>query len=286
MQKVALIGLGVMGSGMAANWLKKGFGLSIYNRTRGKADAFAKDGARVAASPREAAEGADVIVAMVADDAASRGVWLGADGALAGAKKGAVAVEMSTLTPDWVKELAAAAKAKGIGFLDAPVGGSKAAAAGGQLVLFVGGDKAALDQARPALEAVSGKINLLGPAGTGATWKLINNLLVAVHVAALAEALALAKKTGFDPNVAAELIKASASASPAVATKLPRMVESRYGETDFALKHMLKDTRYALALARQHGIDLSLVAPTTRLLEKAAAMDKGDLDFAVVAEAV
>src|ERR1700761_1506352 len=102
MQRVAILGLGIMGAGMAANWLAKGFELSIWNRTRAKAEALAGKGAKVAATPREAAQGADFIFAMVADDDASRGVWLGADGALAGAKNGAVAVESSTLTPDWV----------------------------------------------------------------------------------------------------------------------------------------------------------------------------------------
>ncbi len=125
MQRVAILGLGIMGGGMAANWLAKGFAVSVWNRTRAKAEALAGKGAKIAATPREAATGADFIFAMVADDAASRSVWLGADGALAGAKSGAIGVESSTLTPDWVRELARQAQAKGVGFLDAPVGGSR-----------------------------------------------------------------------------------------------------------------------------------------------------------------
>src|SRR5271163_3110302 len=140
MQRVALLGLGTMGAGMAANWLAKGFDLTVWNRTRARTHALADKGARVATTPREAAEGADCVFAMVADDTASRAVWLGDDGALAGAKTGAVVVESSTLTPDWVRELAGRARAKGCAFLDAPVGGSRQAAASGELRLFVGGD--------------------------------------------------------------------------------------------------------------------------------------------------
>src|SRR5271165_4448006 len=117
MQSIALLGLGATGAGMAANWLNKGFPLTVWNRTPGKAEAFAAMGARVAQTPREAAEDADVIVAMVSDDEASRAVWLGVSGALAGAKSGAICIESSTLSPDWVRELAGLAQARGCRFL-------------------------------------------------------------------------------------------------------------------------------------------------------------------------
>ena len=253
MQRVALLGLGTMGAGMAANWLAKGFPLSVWNRTPAKAQALAEKGAKAAATPREAAEGADCIFAMVADDAASRAVWLGADGALAGAKPGAVVVESSTLTPDWVRELAGHARAKGCGFLDAPVGGSRQAAASGELRLFVGGDAATLDKARPALVAIGSKIDLLGPAGAGATWKLINNQLIAAQVAALGEALDVARKAGFRPVQISSLILNGAASSPIVKIKLPSMLDGDYDEPDFALSLMLKDARYAAALAQSLG---------------------------------
>ncbi len=155
MQRIALLGVGTMGAGMAANWLKKGFPLTMWNRTPARAAPFAAKGATIAATPREAAEGADIIVAMVADDDASRDVWLGPSGALENAKPGAILIESSTLTPDWVRELAGKAEERGCRFLDAPVGGSRTAAAAGQLVLFVGGDAETLEAARPALEAVA-----------------------------------------------------------------------------------------------------------------------------------
>ena len=283
MQRVALLGLGTMGAGMAANWLAKGFGLTVWNRTRARTQALADKGARVATTPREAAEGADCVFAMVADDTASRGVWLGDDGALAGAKTGAVVVESSTLTPDWVRELAGHARAKGCAFLDAPVGGSRQAAASGELRFFVGGDAATLDKARPALIAIGSKIDLLGPAGAGATWKLINNQLVAAQVAALGEALDVARRAGFRPVQISSLILNGAALSPIVKMKLPSMLNGDYDEPDFALSLMLKDARYAAALAQSLGAPADLVSGAVTAFARAEAKGLGAKDIAAVA---
>jgi 3-hydroxyisobutyrate dehydrogenase len=283
MQRVALLGLGTMGAGMAANWLAKGFQLSVWNRTHARAQALAGKGARVATTPREAAEGADCVFAMVADDAASRAVWLGDDGALAGAKTGAVVVESSTLTPDWVRELAGHARAKGCAFLDAPVGGSRQAAASGELRLFVGGDAATLDKARPALIAIGSKIDLLGPAGAGATWKLINNQLIAAQVAALGEALDVARKAGFRPVQISSLILNGAASSPIVKMKLPSMLSGDYDEPDFALSLMLKDARYAAALAQSLGAPAELISSAVKAFARAEAKGLGAKDIAAVA---
>ena len=283
MQRVALLGLGTMGAGMAANWLAKGFGLTVWNRTRTRTQALADKGARVATTPREAAEGADCVFAMVADDAASRAVWLGDDGALAGAKTGAVVVESSTLTPDWVRELAGRARARGCVFLDAPVGGSRQAAASGELRFFVGGDAATLDKARPALIAIGSKIDLLGPAGAGATWKLINNQLIAAQVAALGEALDVARKAGFRPVQISSLILNGAASSPIVKMKLPSMLNGDYDEPDFALSLMLKDARYAAALAQSLGASADLVSSAVKAFARAEAKGLGAKDIAAVA---
>jgi 3-hydroxyisobutyrate dehydrogenase len=283
MQRVALLGLGVMGAGMASNWLAKGFALSVFNRTPARAEALAAKGARVAATPREAAGGADFIFAMVADDAASRSVWLGADGALEGAKRGAVAVESSTLTPDWVRELARHAEAMGCGFLDAPVGGSRQAAESGDLRFFAGGEPATFEAARPALSAVGSKLDLLGPVGAGATWKLINNQLVASQTAALAEALAVAEKAGFEKARISELILAGAAASPIVKVKLKRMLEQDFEPADFALRLMLKDARYATALAQSLVAPADVISGAAKAFARAEAKGLGDKDFAAVA---
>ena len=283
MQRVAILGLGVMGAGMAANWLAKGFELSVWNCTPAKAQALAGKGAKVAATPREAAAGADFIFAMVADDDASRSVWLGADGALAGAKIGAVMVESSTLTPDWVRELGGHARAKGCGFLDAPVGGSRQAAESGELRLFVGGEPATFEAARPALAAVGSKMDLLGPIGAGATWKLINNQLAAAQIAALAEALEVAKKAGFKKEQISELILAGAAASPIVKLKLPRMLAQDFEPADFALHLMLKDARYAAALAQSLGAPADMISGAATAFARGEAKGLGAKDIAAVA---
>jgi 3-hydroxyisobutyrate dehydrogenase len=283
MQRIALLGVGTMGAGMAANWLKRGFPLRVWNRTPARAAPVAAQGATIAATPREAAEGADIIVSMVADDDASRSVWLGASGALEGAKPGAIVIESSTLTPDWVRELGAKAQELGCRFLDAPVTGSRPHAAAGQLVLFIGGDAETLEAARPALEAVAQRIDPLGAVGAGATWKLINNMLIATQAAGLAEALAFATKSGFTPDRIAALIGSSAAASPIVQVKLPRMIDGQFDETDFALYLMLKDTRYAVALAEELGAPHDMIAAAEAAFARAEAKGLGAKDFAAVA---
>jgi 3-hydroxyisobutyrate dehydrogenase len=282
MQRVAILGLGIMGGGMAANWLAKGFEVAVWNRTTAKAEALAGKGAKVAATPREAATGADFIFAMVADDDASRSVWLGNDGALAGAKSSAIGVESSTLSPDWIRELGRQAQAKGCGFLDAPVGGSRAAAEGGELRFFVGGDPKTYEAARPALAAVGTRMDLLGPLGAGATWKLINNQLAAGQIAALAEALEVAKKAGFRDEQISELILGGAPASPIVKLKLPRMLARDFEPADFALNLMLKDARYAAALAQSLGAPAGMIEGAAKAFARADAKGLGAKDIAAV----
>lgn len=283
MQRIALLGVGTMGAGMAANWLKKGFPLTIWNRTPARAEPLVAEGATIAATPREAAEGADIVVAMVADDDASRAVWLGPTGALESAKPGAILIESSTLSPDWVRELAGKAEERGCRFLDAPVGGSRSAAAAGQLIFFVGGDAETVEAARPAMEAVALSVNHVGATGAGATWKLVNNMLIAIQTAGLAEALAFARKSGFAPEQISALIGASAAASPIVQLKLPRMIEGEFDETDFALTLMHKDARYAVALAENLGAPHDMIAAAEAAFARAEAKGLGMKDFAAVA---
>ena len=171
--RIAFLGVGIMGSGMARRLLAAGFPVAVYNRGREKAAALAAAGATAADSPRRAAAGAGVILSMVADDAAARAVWLGGDGALAGAAAGSVIVECSTATVGWVRELASLAAARNCEFLDAPVTGSRVHAAAGELNFLVGGSAATLEKVRPVLAAMSKSISLIGPVGSGALIKLI-----------------------------------------------------------------------------------------------------------------
>ncbi len=285
-ERVALIGVGIMGGGMAANWLRKGFEVSVYNRTRAKAEALATSGVRVADTPAAAARDADYIVAMVSDDEASRAVWLGADGAVAAARPDAVLIETSTLSPGWIRELAAVVKQSGRGFLEAPVGGSKGAAAEGKLTMFVGGDEETLERARHVLEAVSVKVTRIGENGAGASWKLINNMMASTHLAILAEGLAFAEKAGVDLALAAELIRGGASASPVATLKLPRMLERNFDDPDFALDMMVKDITYITQLARELGVGLEVAAGTQKLLLRSQERGNGQKDFSAIAEGV
>jgi 3-hydroxyisobutyrate dehydrogenase len=284
-QSVALLGLGTMGSGMVANLLKAGFPLAVWNRSRAKAEAFAAQGARVAATPADAARGANVVVSMLADDAASRAVWLGADGALAAAEEGAVLVESSTVTPAWIAELEAAARARGLDFLDAPVTGSRAQAANGQLSFLVGGPSEALEAVRPVLEAMSKEILSLGPVGSGAKLKLINNFLCGVQVASLAEGIAWIERSGLDREQALAFLKSGAPGSPLLGNLSARMTSRDYA-VNFLLKLMSKDLLYAGKAAAESGVELTTAANARMLFEQAVAQGYGDEDMSAVIEPV
>ncbi len=285
-QRIALLGLGIMGAGMAANWQKNGFPLTVYNRTRSKTAAFAAQGARIADTPADAARNADVILSMVTDDNASRALWLGDSGILSGAKPGTLMIESSTISPDWARTLGREVTARGYEFLEAPVTGSKAAAADGQLVLFIGGEPSTLEKARPALEGISRQINFMGAVGMAATWKLINNMMIAAQMVAVSEALALAHKAGLDMAQVAALIANGASASPIVKGKLPRLTEHHFTDTEFALSNMLKDTRYALAMAEQFGVPLEVVKAASATYTRADERGLGQQDMSAVIEVI
>jgi 3-hydroxyisobutyrate dehydrogenase len=282
-QSVALLGLGTMGAGMAANLLKAGFPLTVWNRSRAKAEAFAEQGARVAETPADAARGASVILSMLADDPASRTVWLGSDGALAAAEKGAVLVDSSTVSPAWIAELADAAAARGVSLLDAPVTGSRAQAAGGQLSFLVGGPSEALATARPVLEAMSKEIVHLGPVGSGAKLKLVNNFLCGVQIASLAEGMVWLERSGLDRDKALEFLKSGAAGSPLLANISARMANKDYG-VNFYLKLMSKDLKYAGEAAEERGVDLTTAANARALFEQAIAQGYADKDMSAVVE--
>jgi 3-hydroxyisobutyrate dehydrogenase len=289
-QSVALLGLGTMGIGMAANLLKAGFPLTVWNRTTAKAQPLAEKGARVAASPADAAKGAQVILSMVADDAASRAAWLGENGAgengaLAAAEKGAVLIESSTLSPAWVAELAHAATERGVQFIDAPVTGSRVQAEGGQLSFLAGGDEAAVNSARPVFLAMGKEVIHLGPAGSGAKLKLINNFLAAVQIASLAEGLTWIERSGLDRDKALSYLKSGAPGSPLLAGISARMTERNY-DVNFLLRLMTKDIRYAESEAASCDVELSTAMAARRRFEEAIEQGYGEKDMSAVIEPV
>ena len=282
-EKVALLGLGTMGSGMAANLLKVGFSLSVYNRTTAKAQALAGAGAHLASTPEEAAKGAAVVISMLADDAASRNVWMGKDGALAAVDQGAVLIESSTVSPAWIAELAGLAKQHGAELLDAPVTGSRTQAEAGQLSFLVGGSEATLKAATPVLQAMSKEIVHLGPVGSGAKMKLINNFLCGVQIASLAEGLAWIERSGLDREKALSILKSGAPGSPLLAAISARMVNQNY-TVNFLLRLMAKDLLYAHSEAARCEVDLTTGEAARSLFEAAVARGFGDADMASVIE--
>ena len=280
---VALLGLGTMGGGMAANLLKAGFPLTVYNRTAAKADALAAQSARVATTPAEAAAGAQVIIAMLADDSASRDIWLGTEGALQAAKQGSLIIECSTVSPAWIAELGDIAKERGLELMDAPVTGSRMQAAGGQLSFLVGGSKEALATATPVLQAMSKEIIHLGPLGSGAKLKLVNNFLCGVQVASLAEGIAWLESSGLDVDKALTMLKTGAPGSPLFTALSARMISHDY-TVNFLLKLMAKDLRYAHAAAKQAGVDLTTALNALALFEQAGQKGYAEKDMSAVIE--
>ncbi len=281
--RIAFLGLGIMGGGMAARLLADGFPLDVFNRTATKAASLVAAGARLAKSPREAAADADVVISMVADDVASREMWLGEKGALAGAKRGAVFIECSTLTVGWVKELAALAAERGCELLDAPVTGSRGPAAAGQLSFFVGGDAATLARVRPVFEVMAKSITHVGPTGSGAFIKLVNNFVCGVQVAALADALVMIERAGLKMETALPILTDGTPGSPLMKLLAPRMTGRDY-TPNFSLKLMAKDLGYALAEGKKTSAELATTAAALSVFNQAIAAGHGDKDMSALVE--
>ncbi len=255
--RVAFIGLGRMGLGMAGRLLDAGYEVAVYNRTVDKAAPLTARGARLAASPRAAAVGADAVFSMVADDAASRATWLGDDGALAALAAKALVIECSTLSHDWVGELAGAATTRGLRYIDSPVTGLPEAAARGALTLLVGAERPDLAAAGPYLAPLSERIIHFGGVGCGTAYKLMINLMGAVQIAAAAEGMAIAERAGLDPVTVADAIALGAAASPQVVRNTRRMADDDHHEpVNFTPALRLKDAEYGVRLARKLGLSV------------------------------
>lgn len=278
--KITILGLGLMGGGMARTLVAKGFTVAVWNRDPSRAAPLSEAGARVATTPADAVTGADVVIAMLAHDDASRAVWLGEDGALAALAPHAIAIESSTLTLAWVRELAAAA---GPRFLDAPVTGSRAQAESGALKFLVGGDADVLTTARPVLDALGTDVAHLGPIGSGALLKLINNFMCGMQVATLAEALAMAERSGLDAARAADILAGGAPGSPLVRALADRMLARDY-TPNFLVPLMAKDLDYATAAFAEAGITLATAQAARARFLTAADAGHAEKDIAAIIE--
>jgi 3-hydroxyisobutyrate dehydrogenase len=251
MTKVAFIGLGRMGHGMAGRYLDAGFTVAVWNRSKAKAEDLIARGAQWASSPAEAAGSAAAIVTMVADDEASRAVWLGKDGAASAAKAGTIGIECSTVSYNHALDLARELRGRGLIYIDSPVTGLPDAAASGKLTLLIGAEPADLEKARPFLAPLSTTIRHFGPVGTGTVYKLINNLMGAIQIAGIAEGLSIAEQAGMDMKLVLEAVETGVAASPQVIRHSRRMAARDFSGANFtaALRH--KDAAYAVALAER-----------------------------------
>lgn len=287
MKRISLFGLGNMGAGAAKNLLAAGFELTIYNRTGDKTLPFAALGARIAASPAEAAQGAEAIVSITGDDQASRSLWLGKsgtgeDGALGAAPKGCVFVECSTLSVEWILELDEKARARGCHVVDAGLGGGPGVMAAGTISLFVGAEPEVFALVEPVLAAFSKERFHFGTPGMGMAFKLINNMMIDVQINALAEGLALAKQAGLDLETTKKAIEDGTTSSPIVRMKIANILSDTFEPAAFALKWMKKDAHYMARFADHMGLSTPVADAARLILDKASAKGLDEKDWTVL----
>lgn len=280
-RSVAFLGLGIMGSRMAANLVRGGFEVHAWNRTRARAEEL--EGVVVADTPAAAAAAAGVAITMVVDAPQVEEVLFGPAGAAEGLPEDGLAIDMSTIAPSASRAFAARLRERGLHFLDAPVTGSKPKAEDGTLTIMAGGEAQCFDRARPLFEAMGKLILHVGPQGHGSMAKLINNTLAAINTAAAAEGLALARKAELDVEKLLQVLGAGSGASAMLELKARPILERDY-EPLFKLGHMLKDVRHCLAEARELGVPLPLAAAAEALYAGAEEAGHSDDDFAAVAE--
>jgi 3-hydroxyisobutyrate dehydrogenase-like beta-hydroxyacid dehydrogenase len=279
---VGLIGLGLMGKPMARNLLKAGFPLVVWNRSRAKAEDLVGEGAKLGANPRETAALVDILITIVSDPPALEEVLFGSNGAMEGLRRNSILIDSSTISPDLARRAAAACSERGVDFLDAPVTGGTWGAEKGELVFMIGGKAGVLDRVRPVLDAVGKRFFLLGPNGAGQTVKLAMNLILALEVEALVEAIALVTAAGVQGEKLVEVLQSSMGRSALLDVKAPLILKNEF-PSSFPLRLMHKDVRLALELAQQKGVTLpaGTAAYATYTAVKDASTD--DPDYAAVA---
>jgi 3-hydroxyisobutyrate dehydrogenase-like beta-hydroxyacid dehydrogenase len=283
--KIGLIGLGLMGRPMGMNLLKAGHSLTVWNRTASRADELVAAGATLANSPKEVASASDVLITIVSDPPALEGVLWGADGkdtaALPALKSGSIYIDSSTVSPALARKIAAACTARGVRFLDAPVTGGDWGAKKGELVFMIGGDAGTLKAVEPILAVLGKRWFHLGPNGSGQTIKLAMNLILALQVDALAEALALVNGAGLKGENLIEVLQSSMARSGVLDVKAPNLLKGEYVPS-FPLRLMHKDLSLALDLANQLGVALPATAAARETYNYVKGAAKQDLDYSAV----
>jgi 3-hydroxyisobutyrate dehydrogenase len=267
--RIAVLGLGAMGSRMALQLLDAGHQVSVFNRTSSRAQAVVQAGAILAVTPKEAAERSDIVISMVTDDLASRQVWLEENtGAIHGLRSDSIALESSTLTLEWVNELAAAVSSTGAGFLDAPVAGSRPQAEAGQLIYLIGGAANHLERVKPILEVMGGRIEHIGPVGQGMAMKLAVNALFGIQVAAVAELLGFMRNAGLDEARAVAVLSEMPVMSPAAKVAATQMLAKNFAPL-FPIDLVEKDIGYLIESARAVNADVPSARATQAVFARA-----------------
>ncbi|SFI99729.1 3-hydroxyisobutyrate dehydrogenase [Paenibacillus sp. UNC496MF] len=282
MFKIGFIGLGVMGEPMAANLLRKGYPVTVYNRTPGKAAQLLELGAAEAKTPAAVADASDIIITMISNDDSIREVYHGDNGVLGALKPGSVVIDSSTISPALSRQLHQDIAAKSAAFLDAPVTGSKPAAESGTLTFMVGGDAQVLAKVHDVLGAMGRKIIPMGPGGSGSTAKLAHNTVVGINVAALLEGMAIAASGGIDAASFLELVQSGGAASKMAELKTPKLLERDFG-VQFSLGLMLKDLRLASVLSDELKTPTPILETVKSLYQIGDAMGFADADLSALA---
>jgi 3-hydroxyisobutyrate dehydrogenase-like beta-hydroxyacid dehydrogenase len=280
--KIGFIGLGTMGSRMAANLQKHGHTLVVNNRTRGKAESLLAGGAKWVDSPAALAPQVDVVFTMLAFPDAVEEAALGKDGFLPHLETGRLWVDSSTVNPSFSKKMAAEAQARGIRFLGAPVTGSKGPAAEGKLIFWVGGAAADLEACRPLLECMGNKIVHCGGPGMGASLKMVMNQLLGTFMAAFSEGLILGQSLGISREVLFDALFNGPAAAPFVAVKRQRIEAGNYSQADFALRWLQKDLHLAAVSAYETGVAMPLTNAAKEIFRLAIREGHGDEDIAAI----
>jgi 3-hydroxyisobutyrate dehydrogenase-like beta-hydroxyacid dehydrogenase len=280
-KQIGLIGLGLMGRPMGMNLIKAGYALTVWNRTASRADELVAAGAKLAKSPEEVAAASDFLLTMVSDPPALEQVLWGQGGAMGGLKRGSIYVDSSTVSPGLVRRVASACSERGVRFLDAPVTGGDWGAKKGELVFMIGGDGETLREAEPVLGVMGKKLFHLGPNGAGQTIKLAMNLILALQVDALAEALALTSRAGIPGEKLVEVMQSSMARSGVLDVKAPNLLKGEYVPS-FPLRLMHKDLGLALDLGNQLGVALPATAAAREIYSAVKGAAKEDLDYSAV----
>lgn len=281
--RVGVIGLGAMGSRMAQRLLDAGYPLTVYNRSRERAEPLGQAGATVANAAGEVIAACDVVLTMLADDAAVRATLLGAESALSAAQsqRHLLLIEMSTISVGTIQEVAQAAEHAGITLLDAAVSGSTPQAQAGELSIFVGGEEQALERARPVLEVLGKSVDYVGPGGNGKLMKIVTNALLGLGIQAIAEALALGQKGGLDLSRMIEVLSGTAVVSPSQKAKFQNARQDDYSPT-FALRLMAKDYSLVMNESDRLAVPMPATAAARQMALAERARSDGDQDFSVL----